>query len=81
MTSAEAEYSRSIAENLDSTTSVTYDPLTKLTTGKIGLNWITSKAVISPSIQYDTNENVAANVSVHFGLAADPTLSNIRPER
>ncbi|MDB5491544.1 MAG: hypothetical protein JWO78_1393 [Micavibrio sp.] len=75
---AEAEYTRTIAENLDSTTSVSYEPQSRLTTGKIGLNWITSKAVISPSVQYDTNKNVVASVSAHFGLAADPSLSNIR---
>ena len=75
-TNLDAEYTRSLADNLDSTTSINYEPLSRTTTGKIGLNWITSKAVISPSIQYDTNKNVAASVSAHFGFAVDPTLSD-----
>jgi hypothetical protein len=78
LTSADAEYTHSLAENLDSTTTFTYEPLTKLKTIAVGLNWITPKVVISPRIQYDNTENVVASVNAHFGITADPYLSNIQ---
>lgn len=77
LTRADAEYTRSLADNIDSTTSLSYDPLSETKTISVGLNWITPKAVISPRIEYDNRHNVAASVSAHFGLAVDPHLSDV----
>ncbi len=68
----QAEYYHPIGENIDISSKVEYKPEPELTTGSLGLNWRTSKATISPSIQYDTDKNMRANVNVHFGLGADP---------
>lgn len=71
-TRGQAEYYHPIGENIDVSTKVEYEPAEELTTGSLGLNWRTSKATISPSVQYDTEQNMRANVNVHFGLGADP---------
>ncbi len=71
----EVEYDHSITENLDSTTTLTYEPqppATPLETLAVSLNWQTSKATISPNFSIDNRHDLAAGVNVHFGAGADP---------
>ena len=71
-TDASAEYAYSINDSLNMTSQATYTPSTRLTALSLGLNWLTNKATISPVFNWDTNQNLAMNVNVHFGLGVDP---------
>ncbi|MGH3262886.1 MAG: hypothetical protein ACRDNS_12900, partial [Trebonia sp.] len=71
----ELEYDHSIMPNLDSTTTLTYEPQppgAPLDTLAVSLNWQTAKATISPNFSVDNRHDIAAGVNVHFGAGADP---------
>lgn len=74
----EAEYYHPIGQTVDASAKVSFTPDPDVTTGSLGLNWRTSKATISPSVQYDTNKNMQALVNVHFAMGADPFVHDYR---
>lgn len=48
-----------------------------ITDANVGFSYLGDKARISPSLSYDTDNNVRARVDVSFGLAKDPLNGNI----
>ncbi|MFH1157700.1 MAG: hypothetical protein V1721_02265 [Pseudomonadota bacterium] len=72
MTDAAAEYAYFINDSLSLMSQARYAPASRLTALSLGASWQTSKASISPAVNWDTNRNLAMNINVHFGLGADP---------
>ncbi len=74
----EADYTRDLAEDLDFNLNVTHHNDEALTEGRAQLNWRAGWADISPSISYNSDEDMVAMLNTRFGITRDPLSTDIK---
>lgn len=68
---ATAEWERKIDDDLDLTLGIEREIERKLTTGSARIDWRTPYAFISPSIRYNSDNDIQAVLNTRFGLSYD----------
>lgn len=74
----QADYTRDLSDVLDFNLNVRHTTEPSLTRGEAQLDWRAGFADISPSISYDTNNEMIAMLNTRFGLAHDPFTKDIK---
>lgn len=71
------DLSKPIQKNLRANLDLEHDPLKKISEGTGSLSFYGKHATITPSLSYDTENNLGAFVNVGVGLAYEPRSSSV----
>ncbi|MBI2233933.1 MAG: hypothetical protein HYU57_02860, partial [Micavibrio aeruginosavorus] len=69
--------SRAISKTVHGDASIKHDTIDNYTIGEVALDWEGEKVNISPSVSYDSDSVIDAQVSMRFGLTRDPYTGDI----
>lgn len=69
--------SRALSKTVHGDVSVKHDTMDRYTVGEVALDWAGEKVNISPSVSYDSDSVIDAQVSMRFGLTRDPYTGDI----
>jgi hypothetical protein len=68
---------RRLKRNLSSNVGVDHTPRTNLTAGRASLSYSGTKLTVTPSVNYDSNQNLGAAVNVSTALGYDPHSQSV----
>ncbi len=74
----ELEFQRSLSDSLDLQLTLAHQASDNLDSGRLQANWRTGHGIISPSVSYNSDGDMAAMINTSFGIQRDPLTRDIR---